>query len=281
VRPVIVQDEEQIGFYWQLDGRAIALPDLLTVDEEPDRLLPTHLEALDDALIIATGRFGEVLGGGRRPDDAERQPLVELHRCIDRLVHEYAVAAERLPLDPIPARAGQIVGTAALVGIMARRPLGLLGPAPLDHELDAPEIGVVEGYGDLLAADPSRPWRGSRWVVRATDGRRFPASLAMLLYDSSGVLKDAALDEHRAALNSTVAAAANAGDDAIAAACAIDWLLYDWLMAHRDGPDSGAVEIRGPQTDAAMIVRAASMSVACRSRLDPHLLRLPSSPVVR
>ena len=62
----------------------------------------------------------------------------------------------------------------------------------------------------------------------------------------------------------------------MAAACAIDWLLYDWLMAHRDGPDSGAVEIRGPQTDAAMIVHAASASVVCRARLDPQLLRLPS-----
>ena len=36
--------------------------------------MATHLEALDDALIIAAGRFGDVLGGGRRPDRLTSQP---------------------------------------------------------------------------------------------------------------------------------------------------------------------------------------------------------------
>lgn|GEM_PF-3538884 len=44
-------------------GTVEALPQLVVADDEPDRLVVTHLEALDDALIIAAGRFGEVLGG--------------------------------------------------------------------------------------------------------------------------------------------------------------------------------------------------------------------------
>ena len=278
-RPRIVQDEEQVGFYWVTgDGVPTGLAQLVLVDDEPDRLLPTHLEALDDALIIGTGRFGEVLGGGRPPrDEEERLGLLELHRSIDRLCYDYseALAATGATAE---TRAGQIIGTAALVSTRARQPLGLLGPAPFDGELDNPSVGVVSGFGEFQQVDPSRPWTGGRWVIRGTDGSRFPATLSMLLFDSSGVNKDAALTEHRAALLAVVATAEDPAGDVLAAACAIDWLLYDWLMAHRDGPDSGAVEIRGPVDDARMITAAAAMSVRCRARFDPALLRLVTRP---
>jgi hypothetical protein len=273
-RPRIVQDEGQLGFYWtDVDGRPISLPDLVLVDDEAEVLLPTHLEALDDALIIATGRFGEVLGGGRPPDRSEQQSLRDLHRAVDRLCHEYAGAALAVG-TAVDARAGQIIGTAALVSLLARQPIGLLGPAPLDDELDAPSTGVVGGYGDLVVVDAARPWAGARWVVRTTDGRRFPATLSMLLYDSSGVNKDAALTEHCAALRETIAGAALPEADPLTAACAIDWQLYDFLMAHRDGPDSGAIDLKGRQEDAALVVAATGASIRCRARFDPGLLRL-------
>lgn len=274
-RPRIVQDEGQAGFYWATsDGAAITLPDLVAIDDEPERLLPTHLEALDDALIIATGRLGEVLGGGRRPDPAEQRQLRDLHRSLDRLCHEYAVAAAASAAR-IDARAGQIVGTATLVSVLARQPIGLLGPAPLEGTLDDPTVGVVGGYGDLVVADPERPWTGARWVVRTTDGRRLPATLGMLLHDSSGVNKEAAVDEHRAALRSTIAAADLPEADRLAAACALDWMLYDFLVAHRDGPDSGAIDLHGRAEDAALVVAASDASVRCRASFDPLLTALP------
>jgi hypothetical protein len=273
-RPRIVQDEDQLGFYWAtVDGRPISLPDLVGVDDEPEMLLPTHLEALDDALIIATGRFGEVLGGGRRPDSAEHQGLRDLHRVLDRLCHEYAAAAV-VTRTPVEVRAGQIIGTAALVSILAREPIGLLGPAPLEDELDEPSTGVVGGYGDLVVVDATRPWTGARWVVRTTDGRRLPATLSMLLFDSSGVNKDAALTEHRDALRATIAGAQLPDADPMTTACAVDWQLYDFLMAHRDGPDSGAIDLKNRQEDAALVVAAADTSVGCRARFDPGLLQL-------
>lgn len=279
-RSRIVQTDDRPGFHWEHGGRPVALQDLVLADHEPGRLVATHLEALDDALIIAAGRFGELLGGGRRPaDDTQRSGLRELHRAIDRLVWEYAEAT-RLTGTPVEQRGGQIVGTAALMGILARQPLGLLGPAPLAGELDEPSRGVVGGHGDLAVVDPDRPWTGARWVVRTTDGRRLPATLSMLLFDSSGVNKDAAVDEHRTALNSTVAGADLPWADPLAASCAIDWMLYDWLMAHRDGPDSGAIELKGKAertaADAAMIVAAAAASVRCRRSFDPTLVRLPA-----
>lgn len=280
-RSRIVQTDDRPGFHWEHEGRPIALADLVRLDDEPERLLPTHLEALDDALIIAAGSWGEILGGGRRPaNDGERSALRELYRALDRLVHEYASAAEALGAT-VEVRAGQIVGTAALVSILARQPLGILGPAPLERELDAPGEGIVGGYGDLVMVDPARPWTGGRWVIRTTDGRRLPASLSILLHDSSGVNKDAALDEHRAALEATTSGAGQRGADPIAAASALDWMLYDWLAVHRAGPDSGEIEIRGTADrmagDAAMIVAAAAVSVRCRAQVDPGLLRVPGS----
>ena len=275
-RPRIVQDEGQAGFYWATSaGAPISLPDLVAVDDEPDRLLPTHLEALDDALIIATGRLGEVLGGGRRPGPGEQRALRELHRSLDRLCHEYA-AAVAVSAGRIDVRAGQIVGTATLVSVLARQPIGLLGPAPLEGTLDDPTLGVVGGYGDLVVADPERPWTGARWVVRTTDGRRLPATLGMLLHDSSGVNKEAAVEEHRAALRATIAAADLPEADRLAAACALDWMLYDFLNAHRDGPDSGAIDLHNRTEDAALVVAASDASVRCRAAFDPLLTALPA-----
>ena len=275
-RPRIAQADGQIGFHWVSPaGRPVSLPALVVTDDEPDRLVATHLEALDDAMIIAAGRFGEALGGGRRPSRAERDDLRELHRTLDRLCHEYAAGLDLAGLDT-EVRAGQIVGTAFLLGIRARQPLDLLGPAPLDGELDDPSLGVVGGFGEMVAADPDRPWRGGRWIVRTQQGRRYPATLSMLLFDSSGVNKDAALEEHREALRSVITAAKAADADPLAVACALDWLLYDWLMAHRDGPDSAAVEIpKGREADAGLIVTAADASVLARATVDPGLLSLP------
>lgn len=54
----MMQNEGHIGFGWVSPaGAPISLPDL------------------DDALIIAAGRFGDVLGGGRRPTGPERDDL--------------------------------------------------------------------------------------------------------------------------------------------------------------------------------------------------------------
>ena len=86
MRPRIVQTDGQIGFFWATpNGSPTTLQALVADDDEPDRLVATHLEAIDDSLIIAAGRFGELLGGGRRPAADERDDLLELHRTLDRL----------------------------------------------------------------------------------------------------------------------------------------------------------------------------------------------------
>lgn len=279
MRPRIVQTDDEIGFHWATTtGAPISLPDLLLTDDEPDRLVATHLEAIDDVLILAAEHLGDVLGGGRRPTPAERDQLRELHRAIDRLCHEYAAGLERTGLVA-EVRAGQIVGTAALFGVRARRPLDLLGPAPFDGELEDPSVGVLGGFGEMHQVDPARPWLGGRWILRSEEGARYPLTLAMLLFDSSGVNKDAALEEHREALRSVLTAAKAADAAPAAVACALDWLLYDWLMAHRDGPDSAAVEIpKGREPDAALIVEAAAASITARCTLDPELLAVPGRP---
>lgn len=273
MRPRIVQTDDQIGFHWATPaGVPSSLPELVIGDDEPDRLVATHLEALDDALIIAAGRFGDILGGGRRPDRTECEDLRELHRVLDRLIHEYA-AAMKLTGIAAELRGGQIVGTAALLAIRARQPLDLLGPAPLDGQLKDPSLGVVGGFGEFHQVDPEKPWKGGRWVLRTEAGARYPLTLAMLLFDSSGVNKDAALDEHREALRSVMTAAKAAEADPLAVACALDWLLYDWLMAHRDGPESAAIEIpKGREQDALLVIEAAAASVAARATIDPGLL---------
>ncbi|MGY4710101.1 hypothetical protein ACXDF8_11200 [Mycolicibacterium sp. CBM1] len=279
MRPRIIQADGQIGFYWATaDGVRTSLQALLAdpaySDDEPDRLVATHLEALDDALIIAAARFGDILGGGRAVEPSERDDLAELYRTLDRLCFEYAAALEESGLTA-DLRAGKIVGTAALFSIRARLPLDLLGPAPLDGELDDPSIGVVGGFGEFHHVDPAKPWTGGRWVVRTEAGQRFPLTLSMLFFDSSGVNKDAARKEHRDALRSVVGAAAAPQADPLALTCAVDWLLYDWLMAHRDGPDSAEIVFpKGYEDDAALVVSAAAASVAARATFDPGLVGL-------
>jgi hypothetical protein len=278
VRPRIVQTDDQIGFYWATPaGAPTSLQALVVDDDEPDRLVATHLEALDDALIIAADRFGEILGGGRGPADAtERDGLLELHRTLDRLCFDYAAALQKTGLRA-DLRAGKIIGTAALFSIRARRPLGLLGPAPLDGELDEPTLGVVGGFGEFQYVDADRPWTGGRWVVRTEAGQRFPLTLSMLMFDSSGANKEGARKEHRDALAAVVDAAGRPEADPLAATCALDWLLYDWLMAHRDGPDSAEIVFpKGYEDAAALVVAAAAASVAARARFDPGLV--PTGP---
>lgn len=274
MRPRIVQADGQIGFYWVTpDGAPTTLPDLVDGGDEPHRLIATHLEALDDALILAAARFGEVLGGGRPPDLSERDDLVTLHRTVDLLIGDYARATDVVGVTP-DVRAGQIVGTAALFSIRARHPVGLLGPAPFDGELDEPPLGVVSGFGELIRVDPDRPWKGGRWVVRSETGHRYPLTLSTMLFDSSGTNKDAARREHRELIEACVAGAGSPDADPLAVACALDWLLYDWLMAHRESPDSAAIQIpKGHESDAQMIVAAAAASVAERARFDPGLAR--------
>ncbi|RUP04973.1 MAG: hypothetical protein EKK34_11520 [Mycobacterium sp.] len=279
MRPRIVQSDGQIGFFWATPaGRRTSLQALVALEDEADeadRLVATHLEALDDALIIAAERFGDILGGGRGPADAtERDDLVDLHRTLDRLCFEYAAATELAGVQP-DLRAGKIIGTAALFSIRARRPLGLLGPAPLDEQLDEPTLGVVGGFGEMLQVDPDRPWLGGRWVVRTEAGQRFPLTLSMLMFDSSGVNKDAARKEHLEALRSVIAAAQRAEADPLAVTCAVDWLLYDWLMAHRDGPDSAEIVFpKGHEADAGVVVAATATSVTARATFDPGLVGL-------
>jgi hypothetical protein len=272
-RPRIAQADGQIGFYWVTRaGDLTDLPTLMATDDEPERLPATHLEALDDALIDAAGRFGEFLGGGRSPaPGVEQSELRELHRTLDRLVHEYgeALAVAEIPTE---LRGGQIVGTAALLGIRARMALGAASPTPFAGELDDPSIGVVAGHGRFRWVEPSEPWRGGRWVVEGEDDRSFPLTLSMLLFNSSGVNKDAAVDEHRGALRSVAEAASDPAADPFIVAGAIDWLLHDWLMAHRESSDSAAIEIRPDRrADAELIVAAAAAAAAARIQIDPTI----------
>lgn len=274
MRPRIVQSDGQIGFFWATPaGVPTSLQKLVADDDEPDRLVATHLEALDDALIIAAERFGDILGGGRGPADAaERDDLLELHRTLDRLCFEYAAALERSGLSA-DLRAGKIIGTAALFSILARQPLGLLGPAPFEGDLDDPGLGVVGGYGEFHRVDPDKPWMGGRWVVRTEAGQRFPLTLSMLMFDSSGANKEGARKEHRDALMAVVQGASLPEADPMAVTCALDWLLYDWLMAHRDGPDSAEIVFpRGYDDAAALVVSAAAASVRARATFDPGLI---------
>lgn len=268
--PHIRQADGQIGFYWvTANGRPVSLPELVVIDDEPTRLLPTHLSALDDALIDAAGRWGKVLGGGQPArDERELAQLTELHRVLDRLNHEYA-EAERLVRLGTEIRAGQIVGTSALLAIRARMALDSVGPIPFGDMLDDPQPGVLAGRGQFQYVEPGRPWRGARWILVAEDGRRYPLTLSMLLH-GSGVEKDAAVQEHREALRAVTGATEADDTDPVVAAAAIDWLLHDWLMAHRESESSAAIEIRSGRTeDAALIVAAANAAACSRARTDP------------
>lgn len=278
--PRIEGRPDGIGFSWlTAEGRPTTLAALVDLpDAEAHRWVPTHLEALDDTLIEVAGRFGEVLGGGRPPARGERDGLVSAHRALDRACVEYADGHDRagLPDDP---RGGQILGTAALMSIRAREAVGLIGAAPFDGELDVPTLGVVGGRGGLHWVAEDEPWRGARWLVVTDDGRRLPATLSMLLHDSSGVDKAATLEEHRSALATVTEAVTVPDADPFVACGAVDWLLFDWVMAHRESPDSGAVELRsGRVADARLIVRAAAASVRVRRRFDPALAAPVSDP---
>ena len=279
--PRIHATDDRIGFHWlSPDGRPMRLAEVVALPEaEADRWLPTHLEALDDVLIEVAGLFGEVLGGGRRPRPDERDRLTDAYRAIDRLSAEYAEAQTSTGLGD-NVRAGQIIGTAALMSIRTRQSIGMMGPAPYDGELDHPGPGVVGGKAGLHWVDESMPWRGARWLVVTDEGQRLPATLSMLLFDSSGVNKDASLTEHRDALDlvttSVIDSEMRRDVEPMTASGAVDWLLFDWIMAHRESPDSGAVEIKsGKVSDAAMIVAAAAASAQVRARFDPGLLDLP------
>ncbi|MBO0819834.1 MAG: hypothetical protein J2P26_03170 [Nocardiopsaceae bacterium] len=277
MRPHIRQADDQIGFYWVTTaGDPITLPELVEVESEPERLVPTHLSALDDALIDAAGRWGEVLGGGRSPrDEAERAELAELHRILDQLNYEYAEAERRAGTTP-ELRAGQILGTSSLLAIRARMALDEAGPVPFDGELSQPRRGVMSGHGQFHWVDEEQKWRGGRWLLISTgeptiseqiagetvDADRYPLTLDMLLH-GSGVEKDAAVTEHREALRAVTGAVGDAPDPVIAAG-ALEWLLYDWLLANRESESSAAIEIKSGKTeDAAMIVAAAAaLSIA-------------------
>ncbi|HHU08926.1 MAG TPA: hypothetical protein GXZ60_02750 [Intrasporangiaceae bacterium] len=259
------------GFRWALpEGAIVPLVDLFTLpDAEPERWLPTHLEALDELSIEVTGRFGAVLGGERQPEQEEYAALTEVYTVLDRAVGEYAeafTAARAQGLKaPVTLRAGQIIGTATLLGILARMPLGLAGPAPFDGDLDAPPAGIIGGRAGLHPVDEARPWLGGRWLVITDEGLRLPATLAMLLSDSSGVDKDATLREHREFLTTLAAAAGDVPPDATReAAGAVDWMLFDWIMAHRESEDSPGVQVRSV-ADARLIIDAAAASVRLRT----------------
>ena len=110
-------------------------------------------------------------------------------------------------------------------------------------------------------------------MVRTEAGQRFPLTLSMLIFDSSGTNKEGARKEHREALASVVEAAGLPDADPMSLTCALDWLLYDWLMAHRDGPDSAEIVFpRGYDDAAALVVSAAAASVAARATFDPGLV---------
>lgn len=276
--PRIDATDDRLGFLWRSpDGEPGRLVDLLDLpDAEPHRWLPTHLEALDDVLIEVAARYGDVVGGGRGPRPGEQLDLRGAYREIDRLSHEYAQAhrVADLPDDP---RAGQIIGTGAIMSIRLRYALGLSSPAPFEGELDDPSVGVVGGHARLRWVDEAQPWAGARWLVETLDGRRLPATLSMLLFDSSGVEKDAVLTEHRDALGLVTDSVTGLDAEPVAASGAVDWLLFDWVMAHRDGADSGAVEIKsGLVSDARMIVSAVEASAVVRARFDFGLLDLPA-----
>lgn len=256
--PHIRQADEQIGFYWVTSaGRRITLPELVEIESEPERLVPTHLSALDDALIDAAGRWGEVLGGGRTPkDEDERRQLSELARTLDRLNYEYAEAERRTGVDT-EVRAGQIVGTSSLLAIRARMALEESGPVPFEGELCDPTRGVMSGRGQFHYVNEDEKWRGGRWLLITLEEERYPLTLDMLLH-GSGVEKDAAVTEHRDALRAVTEGAAGA-PDSIVAAGAVEWLLHDWLMANRENESSAAIEIKsGKIEDAQMIIAAAA-----------------------
>jgi hypothetical protein len=157
-----------------------------------------------------------VLGGGRGVrDEQEAAGLTELHRALERLNHEYA-AAERLAGMGTELRAGQIIGTSALLAIRARMALGTDGPGPFARLLCEPRAGVLAGHGQFHWVDPDVPGRGGRWLLMAQDGQRYPLALDTLLH-GSGVEKDGAAIEIRSGRTTDAAMIITAASAAAAA----------------------------------------------------------------
>ncbi|GAA3601084.1 hypothetical protein GCM10022199_00610 [Marihabitans asiaticum] len=237
---------------------------------------PSGVDTLDALLVEVAGRHGAALGGSRRPDPSEQAELVTAYAAIDQACLDLDGTLTDIGRRP-DVRTGQVVGTAVLVSIRAREAVGLTGPPPFAGTLDEPPVGIVGGQAGIHRVDAERAALGARWLVLTDDGLRLPATLTMLLSDSSGVDKEASLAEHRDALEALTAAAGEvvhgggAGEDPMEVSGALDWLLYDWLMAHRAG-DSAAVELSAGRTrEARMIVAAAATSVRLRRTFDPAL----------
>ena len=256
------------GFVWIDAARTVGLPQVLADPLRPaGALLRQHLDALDQMLITVMGELGVLLGGSAGAlDPAQSDRLDRLEAAIDRLVGEYR--AGLLTVGVVAdVRGGQICGTATISGHRIRVVRGRVPSAPLSGQVDEPGLGVVAGLAEMSDPVAGAPWSGRRWIVRTQDGRRLPATLGMLLGDSSGVDRKATLDAHREALKDITGVA---GDDPRAAG-ALEHLLLDWLMAHREDQTSIAVEIaKGRIDDAAMIVDAATTAGSLRTLATGH-----------
>jgi len=82
--------------------------------------------------------------------------------------------AERLTGLETELRAGQIVGTSALLAIRARMALGTDGPGPFAGMLSEPRAGVHAGHGQFHWTDPDVPAdpRHAAARQRGGEGRR-------------------------------------------------------------------------------------------------------------
>lgn len=256
-------DDPVDGFAWVDGARRAPLQEVLADPFRPaGALIRQHLDAFDQVLIDVMGELGVVLGGPGGDVDVDiTTRLDRLESTLDRLTAEYQAGLRVVGVVP-DVRGGQVCGAAAIVGHRVRVVRDRVPEAPMARQLDDPAVGVVAGFAELSEVPAAAPWRGQRWIVRTEDGRRLPATLAMLLGDSSGVDRRATLDAHRGALSSATAAAR---EDPRAAG-ALEHLLLDWLMAHREDPTTIAVDIaKGRLDDAAMIVDAATCGGSLRS----------------
>lgn len=270
---------EQIGFGWLSDdGRPTRLSELLLhADADPARLLSTHVAAVDELLGEVAVRFAALLTNGQAPDPGDHDALAATYRVIDRLTVEYATARSLIggdPPDPVAdaLRAGRVLASGALVSIRARDLLSMTGPVPFDGMLDELPARGLTGRARLAWRD--EPWQGARWLLTTDDGRRVPTDLRTLLAEITNRRdRESILREHREALDLVVLAAAADGAEPMAASGAVDWLLFDWLMAHRDEYAPQGVRIHVDRVeDARMLIGAATISARLRARYDPNLV---------
>ena len=250
MRPRIVQTDGQIGFYWATpDGVATTLADLVIDDEEPDRLVATHLEALDDALIIAAAQFGTCSAAASTPIRANAtiwSPCTAAWICWCAITHWRRDRRHR------PRSAGgQDHRHRRVVFDLRPLPLDLLGPAPFDGELDEPSLGVrqrirADGAGRYREAVEGRPV-DPEIGIRPTISADIVDDVVRQLRGEQGRRPTRTPRGDRTCIATAVAPDA----DPFTVACALDWLLYDWLMAHREDPDSAAIQIpKGHDSDA-------------------------------